>query len=51
MSSSVYIYTYTYYQQNPDWLTQGVNGNGPIESMQLYMGYSLEKLERRLGIN
>ena len=22
-----------------------------IEDMQLYMGYSLEKLERRLGLN
>ena len=36
-------------------LTQGVNENEPIENMQLYMGYSLEKLKRRLqhrlGIN
>ena len=30
--------------------TQGVNGNEPIENMQLYMGYSLEKLELRLGL-
>ena len=29
---------------------QGVNGNEPIENMQLYMGYSLEKLERRLAL-
>ena len=29
----------------------GVNGNEPIENMQLYMGYSPEKLERRLGLN
>ena len=29
----------------------GVNGNEPIESLQLYMGYSLKKLERRLGLN
>ena len=30
---------------------QGVNGNEAIESMQLYMGYSLETLEPRLGLN
>ena len=32
-------------------ITQGVNGNEPIENMRLYMGYSFEKLERRLGLN
>ena len=31
--------------------THGVNGNESIENMQLYMGYSPEKLERRLGLN
>ena len=42
------------YQQNPDCLHRGVNGingNEPIEDMQFYMEYCLEKLERRLGLN
>ena len=39
--------------ESPLDLGQGVNGNEPTESMQLYiyMRYSLEKLERRLGLN
>ena len=45
------VYTILKYQQNSNYLHQGVNGNEPIEDMQLYMGYSLEKLERRLRLN
>ena len=33
------------------YFVHGVNGNEPIENMQIYMGYSPEKLERRLGQN
>ena len=35
----------------PTGYAQGVNGNEPIENMQLYMGYSPEKLKHRLGLN
>ena len=45
------VYTIEKHQQNPNTFTQRVNGNEPIENMQLYMGYSLEKLEHRLGLN
>ena len=45
------VYTITKYQQNPNCYAHGVNRNEPIENMQLYMGYSSEKLGRRLGLN